>query len=131
MNFPDFQQNSKFPWLILKFPDFFPNLEYPWFSLTSGNPASRDYPVWCSIHSYRHQQVNEASLKSHSTRQLVWIQAISSALFFFFHVANVLSQKESPKAKPAILLSYSSRIYREEMLLHKNPRSLTGCSQPG
>ena len=30
MNFPDFQQNSKFPWLILKFPDF---------SLTSGNPA--------------------------------------------------------------------------------------------
>ena len=38
MNFPDFQQNSKFPWLILKFPDFYLTLNFPDFSLTSGNP---------------------------------------------------------------------------------------------
>ena len=38
MNFPDFQQNSKFPWLILKFPDFSLTLNFPDFSLTSGNP---------------------------------------------------------------------------------------------
>ena len=39
MNFPDFQQNSKFPWLILKFPDFSLTLNFPDFSLTSGNPV--------------------------------------------------------------------------------------------
>ena len=40
MNFPDFKQNSKFPWLILKFPDFSLTLNFPDFSLTSGNPIS-------------------------------------------------------------------------------------------
>ena len=39
LNFPDFQQNSKFPWGILKFPDFSLTLNFLDFSLTSGNPA--------------------------------------------------------------------------------------------
>ena len=42
LNFPDFQQNSKFPWQILKFPDFSLTLNFPDFSLTSGNPVMAD-----------------------------------------------------------------------------------------
>ena len=38
LNFPDFQQNSKYPWLIIKFADFSQTLNFPDFSLTSGNP---------------------------------------------------------------------------------------------
>ena len=40
LNFPDFQQNSKFPWQILKFPDF---------SLTSGNPGRGKKFLKCSL----------------------------------------------------------------------------------
>ena len=45
MYFPDFQQNSKFPWLILKFPDFSLTLNFPDFSLTSGNPEKLSYTL--------------------------------------------------------------------------------------
>ena len=46
MNFPDFQQNSKFPWLILEFPDFSLTLNFPDFSLTSGNPVIVQNSKW-------------------------------------------------------------------------------------